>query len=253
VSGSEPPRPGAGPAIGEYPRRYSRYVGVLALAILVLITINTLLTKPNGAKGIEPGHRVPPFAVPLADGALEGAADVATHANAGAAGRVPACAERGPGILNICELYERGPVVLALFVNAGSCPGVLSDMQALASAFPNVEFAAVAIKGERKSLLALMRKRGLTRVRVGFDEEGALMGLYAMASCPQVSFVKPGGVVQSPALLSTPSRATLRARVKALVAAAAAAQAQGSRGRRPAGSVGPGPAGPARQGGGGSA
>jgi hypothetical protein len=231
VSRSESPRPVPGAAIGEYPRRYSRYVGVLALAILVLITINTLLTKPNGAKGIEPGHRVPPFAVPLAAGALNGAADVATHADAGAAGRVPACAERGPGILNICELYERGPVVLALFVDAGSCPAVLSDMQALASAFPNVGFAAVAIKGERKALLALMRKRALTRVQVGFDEEGALMGLYKMASCPQVSFVRPGGIVQSPALLSTPSRATLRARVRALVAGTAAAQA---RGRQPA-------------------
>jgi hypothetical protein len=239
VSRSEPPRPGAGPVIGEYPRRYSRYVGALALAILVLITINTLVTKPNGAKGIEPGHKVPPFAVPLATGTLNGAADVATHADAGAAGRVPACAERGSGILNICELYERGPVVLALFVNAGSCPAVLSDMQAIASAFPSVGFAAVAIKGERKALRALIRKRGLARVQVGFDEEGALLGLYAMASCPQVSFVRPGGVVQSPALLSTPSRATLRARVKALVAAAAAT---GTRSRRPA-----------RQGGGGSA
>lgn len=243
MSRSDPLRPGTGPAIGEYPRRYSRYVGVLALAILVLITINTLVTKPHGAKGIEPGHRVPPFAVPLAAGTLNGAADVATHANAGAAGRVPACAERGPGILNICELYERGPVVLALFVDAGSCPAVLSDMQALASAFPNVGFAAVAIKGERKALLALMRKRGLTRVQVGFDEEGALMGLYDMASCPQVSFVRPGGIVQSSALLSTPSRATLRARVKALVAAAAATQTRSRRSPRPAA--------PARQGGGG--
>lgn len=208
--------------IDDYPRKYGRYVGVLALAILVLITINAILTKPNGARGIEPGHTVPPFAVPLASGSLTGAADVATHANDGAAGLVPACAERGAGILNICELYERGPVVLALFVDASSCPAVLSDMQTLARELPGVGFAAVAIKGERKALLALIRKRGLTRVQLGFDEEGTLTGLYRMASCPQVSFLLPGGVVQSPALLSTPSPATLRARVAALAAAARA-------------------------------
>jgi len=213
---------GAGPVLGSYPRRYGRYVGLLALVILVLITINTALTKPNGAKGIEAGHTIPPFAVPLAVGSLTGDADVATHPDDGAAGRVAACAERGPQILNVCELYERGPLVLALFVDAGSCPEVLSDMQALAGAFPGVSFAAVAIKGERTPLRQLMRERGLTRVQVGFDSDGVLTGLYKMASCPQVSFVLPGGVVQSPALLFTPSRAALRTRVAELVVAAVA-------------------------------
>ena len=218
-------------------RRYGRYVGALGLVILVLLAINAAMTKPNGAKGIQPGYAVPPFAVPLAIGSLTGAADVATHANDGAAGRVAACAERGPQILNVCELYERGPVVLALFVDASSCPAVLSDMQALAGAFAGVSFAAVAIKGERGPLLKLIGERGLTRVRVGFDDEGVLTGLYKMASCPQVSFVLPGGVVQSPALLVTPSRATLRARVSELVAAA---RARGWRAPGTAGTAGTG-------------
>jgi hypothetical protein len=103
---------------------------------------------------------------------------------------------------------------------------VLDEMQSLAPRFPGVGFAAVALKGERGPLLALMRTHGLTRVQVGFDEEGTLAGLYKLATCPQVSFVLPGGVVQSPALLSTPSQATLRARVAALVAAS---RARGSR------------------------
>ncbi len=211
-----------GPFLGVDPRRYGRYVGLLALAILVLITINTAVTKPNGAKGIAPGRTIPPFAAPLVIGSLTGDVDIATGADQGAAGRVPACAERGPQILNICELYGRGPVVLALFVDGGSCPAVLSDMQALAGTFPGVSFAAVAIKGERRPLLTLMRERGLSRVHVGFDGDGVLTGLYKMATCPQVTFVLPGGVVQSPALLGAPSRATLRARVAELVAAAAA-------------------------------
>src|SRR5690349_11294987 len=96
--------------------RYGRYVGLLALFIVVLITLNTILTKPNGSKGIEPGRAVPPFAVPLVTGNLSGDADIATHAHEGGRGDVAACQERSAEILNICQLYERGPVVLALFL-----------------------------------------------------------------------------------------------------------------------------------------
>jgi hypothetical protein len=201
--------------------RYGRYAGLLALLIVVLITINTVVTKPNGGSGIAPGQSVPPFAVPLALGSLKGDADIATEANEGARGNVPACKERGPQILNVCQLFERGPVVLALFVAAGSCPAILSDLEALTPSFPGVQFAAVAIKGERASVRRLILSRGV-HLPVGLDSDGALAALYKVASCPQVTFAYPGGVVQSRALLSRPSGATLRARVAELVAAARA-------------------------------
>lgn len=89
--------------------RYGRWVGALALVILGLITLNTILTPSNGAVGLAPGARLPPFAVPLASGNLQGAADVATRPNDGSAGKVPACAERGPRILNICRPLRTGP------------------------------------------------------------------------------------------------------------------------------------------------
>jgi hypothetical protein len=203
------------------PPRYGRYVGLLAVLILALITVNTIVTKPNGDKGIEPGHVVPPFAVPLAVGDLPGDADVATSADQGAAGRVPACQERGSQILNVCQLYERGPVVLALFVDSGSCPAIVSDLQALAPSFPGVQFAAVAIKGESAALRRLVRTRGLS-LPVGIDRDGALAALYKVATCPQVTFAYPGGLVQSRALLSRPAPATLRARVSELVLASRA-------------------------------
>jgi len=208
------------------PPRYGRYVGLLAVLILVLITVNTIVTKPNGARGIEPGHSLPPFAVPLALGDLNGDADVATGADQGGAGRVPACQERGPQILNVCQLYERGPVVLALFVDAGSCPAIVGDLQALVPSFPGVQFAAVAIKGDRDQLRRLVRTRRLS-LPIGEDRDGALAALYKVASCPQVTFAYPGGLVQSRALLSRPSSATLRARVSELLAAS---RARGFRG-----------------------
>jgi hypothetical protein len=201
--------------------RAGRWVGVLAIAILVLITVNTIVTPSNGLAGLAPGERLPPFAAPLATGDLPGAANIATHPNDGSAGKHPACTVRGPRILNICQLYEQGPVVLALFVDASACNGVLAEMQALVPQFPGVRFAAVAIKGERASLRALVRAHGLT-FPIGVDSEGVLPALYKMASCPQITFAYPGGVVQSKALLATPSPALLRDRVGALAAAAGA-------------------------------
>jgi hypothetical protein len=197
--------------------RYGGYVALLAVVILVLITINTIVTKPNGVKGLIPGERLAPFAVPLALGSLKGDADTALHANDGAAGRVAACHERGVQILNICQLYEGAPVVLALFVDGGSCPAVLADMQAISPSFPGVRFAAVAIKNGRSQIRRLIRSHALT-FPVGLDNDGALAALYKVATCPQVTFGYPGGEVQSAALLSTPSRATLRRRVSELVA-----------------------------------
>jgi peroxiredoxin len=200
------------------PPHYGRWVGVLALVILALITLNTILTPSNGLAGLAPGTQMPPFAVPLATGDLQGAANIATHPNEGAAGKRPACTVRGPRILNICELYEQGPVVLALFVDASACTGVLDELQALVPEFPEVRFAAVSIKGDRSQLRALVRSHGLS-FPIGVDSEGTLPVLYKMASCPQVTFASRGGVVQSKALLVRPPLAVLRARVSELVAA----------------------------------
>ena len=194
---------------------------MLGVLILILITINTIVTKPNGATGIAPGQPMAPFAVPLALGTLAGDANVATTAGQGAAGNVPACSVRGPRILNICEEYERGPVVLALFVAGGSCPAVLSEMQSLVPVFPGVRFAAVSIRGERPAVRRLIHARALT-YPVGFDADGALAALYRLATCPQVTFAYPGGTVQSRALLNTPTAAQLRSRVSELLAASRA-------------------------------
>jgi len=196
--------------------RYGRYMGVVAAVALAGILLSSLLGSAGNVKGIAPGARIPPFAAPLALSSLAGDVNVATRSHEGQAGNRPACSVRGVQILNVCELYERGPLVLALFVDSGSCPDALREMQALVPEFPQVRFAAVAIKGETGAVRSLVRGDRLT-FPVGLDRDGILVELYRVATCPQISFVYPGGVVQSPALLGSPSAATLRARVAALL------------------------------------
>ena len=210
--------------------RASRFVGVVALAVAVAAIALVFLHGASGVRGLEPGTAMPPFAVPLALGEVNGDANVATAAGQGEAGSRPACTVRGAGILNICQLYEQRPVVLALFVPAGSCPGVLGDLQRAQASFPDVAFAAVAIKGERAPVRRLIAADQLT-LPVGLDRDGALASLYQVVTCAQVNFAYPGGVIQSRPLLTRPPPATLHARIGELVAAA---EARGW--RRPLGS-----------------
>lgn len=197
---------------------------------LILVGIVTVATRSSGVDGIPRGGRLPPFAVPLASAKLEGDANIATRANQGSAGSRPACSVRGPEILNVCELYEAGPLVLVLFVNAGSCADVLGDVQALAPSFPGVRFAGVAVRSGHREIRRLVRAKGLT-LPIGFDRDGALGALYKFGSCPQVTLAFPGGTVQSAAILGRPSRSTLRARIGELVAESRARGWRPARGR----------------------
>lgn len=197
--------------------RFARYIAVAGLTALVAVTLYAELTSHGAVSGVPAGSRVPPFAAPLALGGPSGDVNVAIRPHQGQAGRRPACEVRGPGILNMCQLYEHAPVVLALFIDSGSCTGVLDSLARVAPSFPQVRFAAVAIKGDAAAVGRLVRAKRLA-LPVGIDRDGILLGLYRMASCPQVTFVYPGGVAQGAALVDTPSPAELRARVARLLA-----------------------------------
>jgi hypothetical protein len=202
------------------PARHVWWLALLALLVVVLVSARSL-GGSSGAGGIAVGEQVPPFAVPLALGTLSGDANVATRPNDGAAGRIPACDVHLPQALNICRDYARSPLVLALFVNGGSCPSVLGDLQRLGPAFPGVQIAAVAIRGDRAALRSRLR-RDRIRFPVGYVHDGVLADLYRVSSCPQVSFVAPGGRVAVPSLLGNTTPALLRSRTAALVADARA-------------------------------
>jgi len=97
------PRPPAGVS------RYGWFLGVVVVLVIAYITLNTARSHGPGSEGVQVGTRMPPFAAPLALGAIDGDVNVARRAGQGAAGTRPACDVRGRGILNICELWERGP------------------------------------------------------------------------------------------------------------------------------------------------
>jgi hypothetical protein len=186
-----PARPPAGAS------RYGWFVGVVAVLLLAYVSLNTLRSSGPGSQGPVVGSRLPPFAAPLALGGLDGDVNVARKPGQGSAGARPACAVRGPDILNSCQLAERGPVVLAFLATRGArCSRELDRLQALRGRHPGVQIAAVSIRGSRDGLRALIRAHGW-RFPVGYDRDGILANLFGVAVCPQITYALPGGRVRA--------------------------------------------------------
>jgi len=195
--------------------RYGWFVGVVGVLVIALIILNGSGAEGPGSRGITPGGAAPPFAAPLADGKLEGDVNVAVAAGSGEAGAVPACSVRRPDVLNICALYERGPVVLAFFATRGEeCIKQLDRLDDVAARHPRVRFAAVSIRGDRDDLRAIIRQRRW-RFPVGYDRDGILANAYGVAVCPQITFLRRGGAVQDTSLGAITGR-DLEARVRRL-------------------------------------
>jgi hypothetical protein len=186
-------------------RRPGVLVGVIALAVLAYILVNTLRTEGPGSRGLAAGTKMPAFAVPLALSALDGNANVSDRA----------CSVRGPDVLNSCQLAERGPVVLAFFAEPSErCNDEIDRLDRLRRSFPDVQFAAVAIRGSRDELRGRVRERGW-RLPVGYDRDGAVANEYAVAVCPTITFADRGGTVAE-TLLGSQDDARVRAATEEL-------------------------------------
>ena len=192
-------------------RRPGLIVGVLAVVAIAYITFNSARTEGPGSRGVAAGRELPAFAAPLALSRLDGDANLSDRA----------CRVRGPDILNSCELAERGPVVLGFFAEpADRCDDQIDVLDELRPQFPQVQFAAVVIRGDREALRRRVRERGW-RLPVGHDRDGAVANAYAVAVCPVVTLAERGGEVRR-TLLGSQDAAALEAAISDLAGRPAA-------------------------------
>jgi hypothetical protein len=202
-------------------RRYGWFLALVAVVLIVYVSVNTLRSDHVGSAGLKVGSRLPPFAAPLALGSVDGDVNVARKAGQGSAGDKPACSVRGPGILNSCQLAERGPFVIAFMATRGTqCTGELDALQRVLPQHPNLQVAAVSIRGDRDELRALVRRHGW-RFPVAWDHDGILANLFGVAVWPQLTYALPGGAVQATSVGEIGARA-LDARMTSLERAARA-------------------------------
>lgn len=185
-------------------------VGVVVVFAIAYITLNTIRTEAPGSRGVEAGRPLPPFAAPLALSRLDGDANLATEPGQGGQGDRPACEVRGPDIVNSCQLAERGPVAIAfLAARSEACDRQIDALERVRPDYPDISFAAVAIRGDRDELRRTIRTRGWT-LPVAWDRDGGVANAYAVAVCPTVTFAFRGGRVQGTSLATLDGTALRR-------------------------------------------
>ena len=221
----DPPAPA--PRSPLHGGRYGWLLGIVGVVVIGVVVVNGARTPGPGARGLAPGAQLPPFAAPLVGADCDEPSDpcdanVATRARQGSAGSRPACDVRGRQVLNLCDLQERGPVVLAfLATRGGDCADELDRLDRVAARHPGVQVAAVGIRGDVGQLRAIARSHRW-RFAVAWDRDGILANLYGVAVCPHITYARWRGQVQATSLGAVGERELAR-HIEAVVAASARA------------------------------
>ena len=205
---SQAPDPPAGGRERERLRstsRYSLYVGVAFLALIVIATLNTFQTQESGVLGADPtqaGTALPEFAVPELVGGPDADANIYQDDCASAENpcpeeeqRNPACAVELERVIPVCDLFDRPLVLSFWFSNPADCPPTQDVVDRAFRRFGDrVNFLSIAVRGERPELEEIARERGW-RMPLGWDRDGAVSNLYRVGLCPAVAYVLPGGIL----------------------------------------------------------
>ncbi|MEI2701239.1 MAG: hypothetical protein V9E83_02420 [Baekduia sp.] len=162
----------------------------------------------RGARGLETGTVIPPFAAPLVSSTVDGDVNLARKADSGGAGRVPACSVRMRGVVTSCRLVAQRPVVLMFATTTGRCTGALDTLERARRAIGrDVQVAAVAIRGDRERWRELVAR---WRFPVLYDRDGGLTSAFAVEVCPQTTLIERGGRVAGTIIGEVPATELVR-------------------------------------------
>jgi hypothetical protein len=188
--------------------RYSLFVGLAFLAVVLVAVVNAISSDEGGIAGADrEGDRGAPiaeFAVPDVLGELRGDANVAQDdceslRNPCPADqvRVPACRVEVEGAIRICDLFDRPLAISFWFTRGGDC---LPSQEAFASVARSragqVNFLSINVLDDRDDVAALVRDRGW-ELPVGHDADGAVSNLMGIGVCPSIVLAYPGGIIHA--------------------------------------------------------
>lgn len=212
---SEGPEQEARPGDAERERlratsRYSLWVGVAFLILVVVATLNTLRTDEDGLLGAgeaEAGTPLAEFALPRLPGGPDADANIYQD-DCGTSEipcppeerRTPACEVEDDGVIRVCDLFDRPLVLSFWFTTPGDCPPTQDVVDAVSARYRDrVAFLSIAVRGERDELERIIRERGWS-LPIGWDRDGAVSSLLRVGVCPTVAFVLPGGILSGAAI-----------------------------------------------------
>jgi thiol-disulfide isomerase/thioredoxin len=185
-------------------RRYSTFVGIAFLILIIVATLNTIRTQSGGTLGVSGGDRGMPlseFAVPNAlTGPLDRDANIAqdncsTSENPCSDPRTPACEIPNAGAIRVCDLFDRPLVLSFWFTRGADCLPTQDALNTLARKYRGrVNFLSIDVRDDPSDVRSIAQDRGWT-MPVGYDRDGAVSDLYRVGGCPTVAFAYQGGIL----------------------------------------------------------
>ena len=171
---------------------YSWVVGIAFLILVIVVGVNTIPNSGEGLKGPKPGTVIPAFAAPLATGSID--ADVNIKTRGTQPGKTLACNVHVASALNGCDLRKKPSVMVFAGTRGADCLPGLDRIERVRTAFPDVAFAGILIRMNRRDAAKAVRERGWG-FPVAYDRDGQLTNIYGIGVCPATIFARPGGKV----------------------------------------------------------
>jgi thiol-disulfide isomerase/thioredoxin len=198
-----PTQPSKGPG-----RRYSTFVGIAFLVLIVVATLNTIRTQSGGTLGVNEDERGIPlseFAVPNAlTGPLDRDANIAQDDCSTSENPCPADAKRPSACqipfppkkaIRVCDLFNRPLVLSFWFTRGADCLPTQDILDRLSRGYRGrVNFLSIDVRDDPSDVQSIARQHGW-KMPVGYDRDGAVSDLYRVGGCPTVAFAYPGGVL----------------------------------------------------------
>ncbi len=190
-------------------RRYSTFVGIAFLILIIFATLNTIRTESGGTLGVGGAQRGIPlseFAVPnaLPPGPLNNDANVfqddcSTSENPCPkdARRPSACQIHSPPktAIRVCDLFNRPLVLSFWFTRGANCLPTQDALNAASQKYKGrVNFLSIDVRDDPSNVRSIATEHGWT-MPVGYDRDGAVSDLYRVGGCPTVAFAYPGGIL----------------------------------------------------------
>ena len=235
-------------------RRYSTFVGIAFLVLIVVATLNTIRTQGGGTSAWagRAGHAAARVRGP---GCAHGPAGQGRQHRPGRlldlgeslplrrAPRPPACEIHVKGAIRVCDLFDRPLVLSFWFTRGADClpdPGRRRPGR-LPLPWPRELPLDRRPRRSRPTVRRIVDERGW-RIPVGYDRDGAVSDLYRVGGCPTVAFAYPGGILDFARVgtgeLSRADAHRRRRAAAAPVSSAGARRAADGRGGRARGGLG---------------
>lgn len=203
---SRPPRGLASPGRPRPSGRYSLFVGLAFVALIVFALLNLVNDNNSGILGVDPeadrGLPLAEFAVPDVLAGLDNDANIAQDDCESSRNpcpedqrRTPACEISAAGAIRVCDLFDKPLAISFWFTRGGDCIPTQDSFDEVASKFGGrVNFLSVNIRDDSTTVAGIVREHGW-KLPVGLDRDGAVSNLYRVGICPTIVLAYPGGIL----------------------------------------------------------